>query len=765
MSQQTAPRSGRVSRRAMLKGSGALVVGFTLLGPTVRLGDAGGLGQQRPLPDTPSSPSGEAPRATRTAPPPDQVDSWLTIGEDNTVTIRSGKVELGTGVRTAMAQIAADELYLPVEWVTVIAVDAGVSPDEGTTSGSKTLQQGGPSVRNACAEARLALLELAAERFGVDPAALVTANGAVRLASDPSFGVSYGELLGGRRLERVVSRGAPTRAPSTYEAVGQSVSRVDLPAKLLGQPAYVQDLRLPGMLHGRVVRPPTIGATLQDVDLSSVQGLPGFVRVVRNGNFLGMVAEREEQAIQMARQLKATWQMLATLPEQGDLFEVLRAGVADDQQMMARGDVDEALPRAARALQATYTVPYQMHASIGPSCAVADAQPGSITVYSATQGVYPLQAALAQLIGVDPGEVRVVFMEAAGCYGHNGADDVAADALLLAREVGRPVRVQWMRADEHVWEPKGPPVIVDLRAGLDAGGNVVAWDYEVWTPNHSSRPSSQAANLLAGQLVETPPPPAQNRYVGGDRNAPTNYSFPNNRVTVHWLRTTLLRPSALRGLGASGNVFANESFMDELAAAAGADPVEFRLRYLDDPRARAVVEAAARRAGWQARPSPAPAAVSGGTLGRGIAFAQYENQYAYVAMVAEVAVDRTSGQIRVERITLGHDCGLIVNPDGLLNQIEGNIVQSMSRALLERVDFDRGQITSVDWGHYPILRFSDLPAVQIELIDRPEEPALGAGEIATVPTAAAIANAVYDATGVRLRHVPFTPDVVQAALA
>jgi nicotinate dehydrogenase subunit B len=762
MSEQTAPTPRGVSRRTLLKGSGALVIGFSLVGS---LRSTAGLAQQ-PLPsDTPSSPSGEAARATRTAPPPDQVDSWLTIGEDGSVTIRSGKVELGTGVRTALAQIAADDLYVPFERVTVVAVDAGLSPDEGTTSGSKTLQQGGPTVRNACAEARLALLELAAERFGTSPDALVTENGAVRLASDPTFGVSYGELIGARQFHRVVSKSAPTRVPGTYDVVGQSVSRVDLPPKLFGQPAYVQDLRLPGMLHGRVVRPPTVGATLQDVDVSSVENLPGFVRVVRNGSFLGIVAEREEQAIQLARQLKATWQTPPTLPEPSALFDFLRASPADDRVMLDRGDVDAALPQAAKTLAATYTVPYQLHASIGPSCAVADVQPDSITVYSATQGVYPLQAALAQLIGVDAGQVRVVFVEGSGCYGHNGADDAAADALLLSRAVGRPVRVQWMRGDEHVWEPKGPPVLADIRAGLDAQGNVVAWDYAVWTPNHSARPNAQAANLLAGQLVEPPPPPAQNRYVGGDRNAPTNYTFPNNRVTIHWLRTMLMRPSALRGLGASGNAFANESFVDELAAAAGADPVEFRLRHLDDPRARAVIEAAAERAGWQPRPSPAPTSVSGGTRGRGIAFAQYETQYAYVATVTEVTVDRASGQVRVERVAVGHDCGLIVNPDGLLNQIEGNIIQATSRALLEQVGFDRSRITTTDWEDYPILRFREVPAVEVVLINRPEEPALGAGEIATVPTAAAIANAVFDATGVRLRNVPFTPAVVQAALA
>ncbi len=759
MREQTRRARRMVTRRALLKGSGALVIGFSLAGP-LSVGTAALARRQGA-----SAAGAAAFQATSAAPPDDQVDSWLTIAEDGSVVIRSGRVELGTGVWTALAQIAADELYVPFDRVTVVAVDAGISPDEGTTSGSKTLQQGGPAVRNACAEARQALLELAAARFGTTTDALETRDGTVRLASDPASAISYGDLVGAGRFERTVTGNAPTRDPSTYAVVGQPVPRVDLPAKVFGRPAYLQDLRLPGMLHGRVVRPPTVGATLQDVDLASVQDLPGFVRIVRNGSFLGVIAEREEQAIRIAEQLRATWQPTASLPDQDSLFDFLRAVPADDRELVARGDVDGQMARAARTFRATYSLPYQMHGSIGPSCAMADVQPGRITVYSSTQGVYPLQRALAQLIGVDADQVHVVYVEGAGCYGHNGFDDAAADALLLSRAVNRPVRVQWMRADEHVWEPKGPAIVADVRGGLDAEGNVVAWDFEVWTPNHSARPSGQAANLLAGQLVDPPPPPAENRYVGGDRNAPTNYTFANNRVTIHWLKTALLRPSALRGLGSAGNVFANESFLDELAAAAGADPVEFRLRYLDDPRARAVLRAAADQAGWQSRPSPAPAAVSGGTRGRGIAFLRYENNAAYAATVAEVTVERGSGQIRVERVTVAHDCGLIVNPDGLRNQIEGNVLQSMSRALFEQVDFDQGQVTSVDWDHYPILRFTDLPEVQVVLLDHPDQPAWGAGEVATAPTAAAIANAVFDATGLRLRRVPFTPDAVRAALA
>ncbi len=777
-------RQGGMSRREFLLGSGALVVGFSLAGcgvvfsrqsqpsptpaPAPATAIAREVQEQQPVPSavaTPSAPGGTPAAAANRAEGAgqsgaNQLDSWLAVGQDGRVTIFSGRVELGTGVRTALAQIAADELDVPFERIVMVQGDTAQTPDEGYTAGSKTIQVGGVAVRKAAAAARQALLQLASQRLGVAPESLSVQNGIISTQGDPSKSISYGDLIGGQKFNLAVSSDTPLKPPSQYTLVGQPIQRVDLPGKITGAPSYVQDLRLPGMLHGRVVRPAGVGATLSNVDESSLAGLPGLVKIVRNGSFLGVVAEREEQAIQAARQLKADWKLANNLPQQAQLADWIRQQRSDDKPIASTGNVDDALRGAAKTLQATYMQPYQMHGSIGPSCAVADVQGDQVTVYCSTQGVYPLRGALAQLLGLPPDKVRVVHMEGAGCYGHNGFDDVAGDAALLARAVGKPVRVQWMRQDEHGWEPKGPAMVMAVRGGLDTQGQVVAWDYQVWTPTHSTRPGGMAANLLPGQLVEPAPPAARNGYVGGDRNARTNYSFKNNRVTIHWLPSSPLRPSALRSLGAMANTFANESFMDELAYAAGVDPVEFRLRHLSDPRGQAVITAAADRFGWSAHTAP-----SRSGTGRGFAYAQYENNETYVATAAEVSVDSASGQVRVNRVVVAHDCGLIINPNGLANQIEGNVIQSTSRALLEQVTFDQSKVTSLDWASYPILRFPDIPSVDVVLINHPDQPALGAGEPSTLPTAAAIANAIYDATGARVREIPLTPDRVKAAIA
>jgi CO/xanthine dehydrogenase Mo-binding subunit len=722
--------------------------------------------EQAPRPSPAASPPAAAANQTEGAgrATANQVDAWLAIAPDSSVTIFSGRVELGTGVQTALAQIAADELDVTMDQVTMVMGDTARTPDEGYTAGSKTIQVGGVALRKAAAEARQALLGLAAERLGLAADQLVVRGGLVSGPGEGSKRVSYGELIGNQRLNRTVSDSVQTKAPSAYAIVGQSLPRLDLPGKLTGAPMYVQDLRLPNLLHGRVVRPSGVGAKLQSIDESSLQGLPGLVKLVRNGNFVGVVAEREEQAIQAARQLKLSWQEQNSLPRQEDLFSYLRSQRTNDKTLVNDGDVDGALKSAARTLQATYEQPYQMHGSIGPSCAVADVQADRVTVWSSTQGVYPLRGALAQLLGVAPESVHVIHLEGSGCYGHNGFDDAAGDAALLSRAVGRPVRVQWMRQDEHAWEPKGPAMLMEVRGGLDGQGQVAAWDYNVWTPTHSTRPGGMAANLLPGQLVEPAPPPAQTGQTGGDRNARTNYTFKNNRVAAHWLASSPLRPSALRSLGGAPNTFANESFMDELAAAAGKDPVEFRLAHLADPRAAAVIRAAADRAGWQSRPAGAQGGNgTGPATGRGIAFARYENNEAYVATVALVEVDPTNGQIRVQRVVVAHDAGLIINPDGLTNQIEGNVIQSLSRALKEQVTFDQARVTSVDWRSYPILTFPEIPTVEVVLINHADQPAVGAGEPATLPTAAAVANAVFDASGVRLRTIPFTAERFKAA--
>jgi CO/xanthine dehydrogenase Mo-binding subunit len=697
--------------------------------------------------------------------PPGQIDAWLAIAPDGGVTLFTGKVELGTGVTTALAQIVAEELDVAMARITVVQGDTARTPDQGATVGSKTVQRGAPIIRQAAADARYTLRLLASVRLSTSADQLVTRDGVVSVTDDPSRRASYGELIGGRRFSRPVTRDFQTKPRATYRVVGTSVPRLDIPAKVTGTYTFVHDLRVPGMLHGRVVRPPSAGARVAGVDEGSVRDVAGLVNVVRQGDFVGVVCEREEQAIAAARALKVTWRGGSRLPAMADLHAGLTQSAGSARVVVNHGDTAGALRRAPTRLEAEYRWPFQMHASIGPSCGVADVRAAEATVWTASQGVFELRGAVGGLLGLPAARVRAIFMEGAGCYGHNGADDAAADAAVLSRAVGRPVRVQWMRHDEHGYEPKGPAMVMRVRGALDVSRSVAAWDYAVWTPTHVRRPANRAGNLLAGE--ETGAPEALARAIGGERNAQHGYTFPADHVVVHQLDRSPLRVSALRGLGAPANTFANESFMDELAAAAGADPVEFRLRHLRDPRATAVIEAAARAAGWQRRPSPAPGARGTGlATGRGIAYCQYENEHAYAAAVADVEVDRASGAVRVRRVAVGHDCGFIVNPDGVRNQIEGNVLQGISRTLKEAVAFDGAGVTSLDWASYPILTFAEVPdAIDVVLVDRRDLPPLGAGEPATCPIPAAIANAVFDATGARLRTAPLTPARVREELA
>lgn len=690
-----------------------------------------------------------------------RLDRWLAIEPDGTVTVYSGKVELGTGTRTALAQIVAEELDVPFARVRMVMGDTARTPDEGYTAGSMTVERGGDALRQAAAEARAALLEMASERLDAAPQDLVMRDGVIADRHHPDRTVSYAGLMGGKRFEREITGNAPLKPADQYRVVGTSAPRVDLPAKVTGQPVFVQDLRLPGMLHGRVVRPPSPGAQLASLAEASVADVPG-VRIVRLGHFVGVVAPREEHAARAAQQLKVEWRETTTLEPLDDWYESLKTQPTEDEEPVNAGDVDDALAQAAARLDATYYQPFHAHASLGPSCAVADVREDGVTVWCSTQGPYPLRDALAQLLGRPPDQVRLVHAEGAGGYGHNGADDVAADAVLLSRAVGAPVRVQWSRQDEFVWEPKAAAMRMELRAGMDARGRVIAWQYEVWSPTHTGRPRF-AAQLLAAQTIAGQPHPAPRFFYGAERNAPTNYDFSNQRVTLHYLARVPLRTSSFRTLGGTGNTFANESFMDELAAAAQADPLEFRLRHLTDPRAREVLQAAADAAGWDRRPLPRPRQ-AGVAEGRGIAFGWYENEEALVACVAFVRVDTATGAVRVLRIVVAHDCGLIVNPDGVRNQVEGNVVQSLSRALKEEVRYDAAGVKSVDWETYPILTFSQVPPIEVILVNRPDEPSVGAGEPSSITTAPAVANAIFDATGARLRRVPFTPARVLAAL-
>ncbi|MGA2111044.1 MAG: molybdopterin cofactor-binding domain-containing protein [Anaerolineales bacterium] len=680
-----------------------------------------------------------------------QVDDWLAIRPDGKVLAFSGRVELGTGVRTALAQIVAEELDVPFERVQMTMGDTALTPDEGYTAGSMTIQYGGFALRHACAEARRVLLEKASDTLDASPEELVVRQGIISVRDDPARAISYADLMGGKRFERKITLKAPLKRPEEYTIVGQPLRRTDLPGKITGTPSFIQDFRLPGMLHARVVRPPSPRARIAELDSSLVQE----AQMVRLGDFVGVVASREEQAVRAAKQVRIRWNETAHLPPMEDLFEELRGQPATEEIVEERGDVQAALARAAQRWSATYYQPFQAHASLGPSCAVASFHDDQVEVWCNSRGVYPLRRALADLLKLPVSKVRVTHIEGAGSYGQNGTDDAAADAAVLSRAVGQPVRVQWSREDEFTWEPYAPAMIMEIHAGLSRKGKVVAWDYHAWSPTHVV--GGQAGIfLLAGQLISGKAPPPIPFFFGGARNAPTNYSFRHQRVTMHWISNSILRASSFRSLGGSPNTFANESFMDELAAAAHTDPLEFRLRHLKDPRGREVLETAARQARWDTALGPGE--------GQGIAYAQYENEEAYVATVARVEVDPATGRVLAKRLVVAHDCGLVINPDGLRNQIEGNAIQSTSRALKEQVTFDQQHITSIDWETYPTLKFTEVPEVEVVLLNRPDEPALGAGEPASITTAAALSNAIFNATGGRVRQIPFTPERVRAAI-
>jgi CO/xanthine dehydrogenase Mo-binding subunit len=677
-----------------------------------------------------------------------QVDDWLAINLDGTVMVLSGKIDSGTGVQTALAQIVAEELDVPIERVQMVMGDTARTPDEGITAGSTTIRFGGFALRHASAEARRALLELASDRLDAAPDELIVRDGVISIRRRPSQTITYAELMGGKRFHRAITLQAPLKRPEEYCVVGKPIPRMDLPRKFTGAPSFVHDVRVPGMWHARVVRPSNPGAELVSIDERSVQD----ARVVRLGNFIGVVAEREEQAVRAAKQLKVEWQETVRWPAMEKLYASIRRRATTDDTVRQEGRVESALRKAAVRVKAKYRQPLQAHASIGPSCAVADVQANHAVIWCSTRGVYPLRDELADLLQMRPEQVRVIFVEGSGSYGHTGSEDAAADAAVLSQVVGRPVRVQWSREDEFAWEPFAPAMEMEVRGGLDKQGHIIALAYDVWTPSHIA-----GGQFLAGQLITGRPPEPPEWFGGGDRNAPTNYRVPNQRVRAHWLSGLPLRTSSMRSLGGAANTFANESFMDELAAVAKSDPLGFRLRHLDDPRAIEVLKIAAQKADWGA-------ALPQGE-GQGIAFAQYENEEAYVATVAQVRVDTKSGEVRVRRIVVAHDCGLIINPDGLRNQIEGNVIQSTSRALKEQVTWANSHITSVDWDSYPILKFSEVPDVEVVLISRPNQSATGAGEPATITTAPAIANAIFAATGARLREIPFTPERVRAAPA
>jgi CO/xanthine dehydrogenase Mo-binding subunit len=748
-----------ISRREFLKSGGALVVSFSIAGC------AAGLEEFAPR----NAAAGALPAPG--GPWPDQVDagsldSWLRIAADGSVTASVGKIEAGMGVGTAFAQIVADELDVQIERVTIVMGDTATTVDQRGTGSSNGVVDGGGALRRAGAEGRAALLVLASRRLGVAIDALRVRDGVVFAAADSTKRVSYGELVGGLSFAAKVSEKPATKDPREYRYVGKAQPRFDIPPKVTGDYRYVGDLRIPGMLHGRVIRPPEAGATLTQVE--EAPALPGLVKIVRHGNFLGVVCEREEQAIEAARRLRVEWSRPAPMYWAGydALFEMLRAQKPKSTREEGRkGDVDAALASSPRRVEARYEYPFQSHASMGPACAVADVRDGGAVAWFGGQKPYPLRGALAELLQVPREKVRVVWMPGPGSYGMNDADDCAADCALLAQAVGRPVRLQYARSDGTGWDPKGPPIAFQLRAGLDAQGAVTAWDYEARGFSGRVRPSGTdvAGDTLAGQLMGL-----KAKSTDLPQFSAESYGFATKRKTSHlvaWEQSlgTPLRTAHLRDPDGMATCFASESFVDEVAYAAGVDPVEFRLRYLTDARDKAAVKAAAEKAGWIAHTAPR-APKSRIATGQGIAYAPRNN--AVVAIVAEVEVDRDTGRYRVRRFTCAHDCGFVVNPLNLRGTIEANLIQGMSRAMHEAVRFDATRVLSVDWLTYPIVDMMEVPdEIGIVMLNnKPEARSRGAGEPATRPVAAAIANALHDALGVRIRRVPLTPEAVLAAM-
>ena len=689
-----------------------------------------------------------------------RLDRWVQVNADGTVTVRTGKVEIGQGIVSAMAQIAADELDVDYTRIRMVPADTSVSPDEGSTTGSRSIEEGGSSLRQVCAEVRDLLLQTAARRLNASLESLTVKDGTIRVRARRES-ATYWELATEVDLAREATGQVSPKQSGELELVGKAVPRLDIPRKLTGA-AYVHDLEIPGMLHGRVLRPPSYRATLISLDTAAVRAMAGVEAIVCEGNFIGVVAVREEQAIKAMQLLErnAVWDEQADLPDADAMPEFLRAQLAEDELLREKSS---ASARGGKALISTYTRPYLAHASIGPSCAIAWWHENRLEVWSHSQAIHSLRAELAKTLQLDAANIVVRHAEGAGCYGHNGADDAALDAVLLARAAGgRPVRLQWMREDEFGWEPFGPAMVVRMEGTLDRNGKVASWQEEIWSNRHITRPGRHPnPGLLAAWHIDpgVEPPPAIDMPLamggGSQRNALPYYDFPNERIVNHAIRQMPLRVSTLRALGAHLNVFAIESFMDELAAAAGIDPVEFRLRHLKDERARAVIEAAAAHAHWT------PGMKGDGMRGMGIGFARYKNIGNYAAVVAEVIVEQ---DVRVVRAVAAVDCGRVVNPDGVTNQAEGGIVQAASWTLKEQVRFDRTRILSRTWEDYPVIIFSEAPQIEIVLIDRPDEPSLGVGEGMVGPTAAAIGNAVANAMGIRVRDLPLTRARIIAAI-
>ena len=689
-----------------------------------------------------------------------RLDRWVRFTAPGEVAVATGKVEIGQGVLTAMRQIAAEELEVAPERIRLHSGDTELTPNEGYTAGSQSIQFGGVALRLACAEVRSLFLDHAAARFGHPRAELSVRDGTILHHGTPT-GQDYWSLAADIDLARPATGSAQIKPVNDYRIVGESTPRVDLAAKVFGQPAFLHDVKLEGMLHARVVRQPRRGATIARVDEAAIRrAAKGPIGIVRDGNFLAIIGA-DETAVEAAAAVApghVAW----------DGVEALNPYQEEARWLLQQPSVDQTLgvpptdpTPAATRVEATYTRMHIAHASVAPSCGMAVYREGKLQVWTHCQGVYPLRAALARTLKLDPASISVSHMQGPGCYGHNGADDAAADAAVIAmRMPGKSIRVRWRREEEFGFEPVSPAMVVSVQAALDGTQRPADWTTEIWSGKHTNRPGGGGNLLVAEALPDPPPAPPAVEAVGppgaGTRNGEPLYAFPAKRIVHHLIAETPVRTSSLRGLGATLNVFAIESFMDELAERAGEDPVAYRLGVLSDVRARAVVEHVARISDWRA------AAPSGTGQGRGIGFARYKNMAAYAAVVVEIEVEET---VRVLRVWCAADAGLVINPDGAINQLEGGIVQATSWALKEGVRLDPSGISSRDWEGYPVLRFSEVPEVSVELIEpKADRPPLGVGEASGGPTVAAIGNAVAHALGARIRDLPLTRERVMAVL-
>lgn len=684
---------------------------------------------------------------------------WLRIDPQGYVELCPGKVEIGQGIITALVQIAAEELDIDPARIRLKAPNTAESPNEGVTSGSLSIQDSGSAIRHASAEARAIYLAAAAEKLGVDISALQIDDGAIR--GPENLSSSYWELADDSLLDRDATPGDRAKASSARTLAGTPMQRLDIPEKIFGEPRFIHDKLQGDVLHGRILRPTSPAASLDSFDDSRARAIEGVVEIVRDGNFLGVIAATECAADRAIDRLRSdcSWAEEPTLPDEYNIGAWLRAAPTDSNVVASR---ENAAAPKTRTVKREFTRPYIAHASIGLCCAAAEWKDGKLYVWSHCQGIFNLRADIALVFKMQPDDVIVEHMEGAGCYGHNGADDVGLDAALLARAVpGKRVRVLWSREEEIAWAPHSPAMAITIEADIDADGEIVDWRHQVWSNGHATRPGrGDNPTLLSAYYLDDafPRVVAGNMPLrtggGADRNAVPAYNFPNFSVTNHRLLEMPLRTSALRSLGATANVFAIESMMDELALEAGEDPVVFRLRHLDDPRARAVIEAAAKRANWANKQKREGA-------GYGVGYAKYKNLASWCAAIAEIEADE---DIRVKRLTIAVDAGEVINPDGLANQVEGGAIQTVSWVLKEAVRFDDTRITSVDWETYPILKFSEVPEVDVEIVNRPDERSLGAGEAPHGPVAGAIANAIRDALGVRVYDLPLTFDRIVKAL-